>query len=163
MHIDHHQPLYRHGKEILESEAFQRAYGQTHHHSTSVALHSLEVAQCAAELCGKLRRIGLHPDERTVVIGALCHDLGILGRHEKYNNFLQCCFRHPIDSVLAAKSILPDLDDKTAKVISRHMFPATILPPTSLEGLIVSLADKYASIKYLNNQKTKSKLTDISV
>ena len=153
----------QYGKKILESEDFRRGYGQVHHGNTSVAQHSLDVAQAAVLLCRKFQERGYQPDERTVVIGALCHDLGILGRHEKYSNFVECCFRHPLDSVKTARKIFPDLDDKTAKAISRHMFPMTILPPTSLEGAIVSLADKYVSIKSLSHQKTRSGITDISV
>ena len=85
-----------------------------------------------------------------VVKGALCHDLGILGRYEKYKSNKECSRRHPADSVEIARKLVEDLPEKSADIIERHMWPAGhSKAPNSLECVIVSVADKYAAIKDL--------------
>ena len=45
---------------------------------------------------------------------------------------------------------MEDLSEKSADIIERHMWPAGhSKAPNSLEGVIVSVADKYAAVKDL--------------
>ena len=49
-----------------------------------------------------------------------------------------------------ARELVPDLTDQSADIIERHMWPAgSSKAPNSLEGIIVSSADKYAAVKDL--------------
>ena len=139
--------VLNYGRDILCTDVFVKALEQTHHKKTTVGSHSTSVAVIALRMCRRINCRVLHPDERMVVLAALTHDLGIVGRHEKYSGKFQTYVRHPRDSVMIAKDLLPDMNKKFYRTISRHMFPLTVLPPTSLEGLIVSLADKWASVK----------------
>ena len=139
--------VFHYGKDIVETDIFKKALAQTHHNKTTVGSHSTSVAIIALRMCRKINCRLLHPDERMVVLAALTHDLGIVGRYEKYTGKFQTYVRHPKDSVKVAMDLLPDMNKKFYRTISRHMFPLTVLPPTSLEGLIVSLADKWASVK----------------
>ena len=135
--------IERYGSDILKSEELQHAYDQTHHTWSTVGEHTLRVAAASLAICYALRKIH-------VVKGALCHDLGILGRYEKYKSNKECSRRHPADSVEIARKLVEDLPEKSADIIERHMWPAGhSKAPNSLECVIVSVADKYAAIKDL--------------
>lgn len=139
--------LLKHGKKVLYSEEFVRAFHQKHHYRTSVAEHTLQVAAISVRLCRFLKRHGIAVDERAAVRGALMHDLGMVGRREKYKNDVECSQRHPIESAKVARRLYPDLDQKTVDIIERHMWPVKPYPlPTSVESIVVSLADKWGSI-----------------
>ena len=131
--------LAEYGSEVLQSEEMKRAFEQKHHLRATVGEHTVRVAVTS-----------LLVNIPAVVVGALCHDLGILGREEKYSSNLQCSIEHPKDSVEVAREIVDDLPDKTADIIERHMWPiGKSKVPNSLEGFIVSGADKYSSVKDL--------------
>lgn len=141
--------LLRYGRDILDSDIFASGFDQTHHYHTTVGDHTLNVALTSLEMVYRLERLHIHLDKRPIVAGALCHDLGIIGRHEKYKNDAICCQLHPLDSVKVARTLLKDLDPKTRKIISRHMFPMTPLPPTSLAGWVVDIADTVSTYREL--------------
>ena len=47
-----------------------------------------------------------------------------------------------------AKELVPDLTEHSADIIERHMWPGgSSKLPNSVEGMIVSVADKYAAVK----------------
>ena len=140
--------LERYGGAILDSEEMRLASGQTHHTRSTVAEHTRRVAENSLAICHALKRLGIAADEKAVVEGALCHDLGILGRDEKYVNEKECCRRHPADSVEVARRLLDDLTEKTRDIIEHHMWPvAGSGRPGHLEGFIVSAADKAAAVE----------------
>lgn len=142
------EDLERYGSEILNSEELRQAYGQTHHTWSTVGEHTLRVAAASLAICYLLRRLHIRTDIPAVVKGALCHDLGILGRDIKYASKEECYREHPADSVKVAQKLLEDLPQKSADIIERHMWPvAHSKAPNSLEGVIVSAADKYAAVK----------------
>ncbi len=151
-----YRDVFHYGKDIVETDIFKEAMAQTHHRKTTVGDHSASVAVIALRMCRKLNRRVCHLDERRVVLAALTHDLGIVGRHEKYSTNIETYLRHPSDSAKIAMDLLPDMNKKFYRSISRHMFPLTILPPTSMEGLIISVADKMASFKDISPRKAYS-------
>ncbi len=134
--------IYTYGKPILESEEFIAAFSQTHHIVLTVGEHLLHVTLYSLHLSYAFLERGYKVNLRDVVRAGLCHDLGILGRYEKFSNNAVCCFNHPLDSVVIARKLLPDLSKKTAIAIARHMFPLTIIPPLSLTGYILIKSDK---------------------
>lgn len=142
--------MEKYGKEILDSEAFGAAYDQTHHLWSTVGEHTLRVTMTSVMICYALRKLHIPTNIPAVVVGSLCHDLGILGRDQKYRNNQECAREHPVDSVKAAREILPELSDKSADIIERHMWPSGgSRIPNSREGVIVSVADKYSAVKDL--------------
>ena len=144
------QDLERYGQDILGSEELNRAYQQRHHTRSTLAEHTLRVAAASLAICYFLHRIHVRTDLSAVVQGSLCHDLGMLGRDEKYASRKDLEQKHPSDSVDVAREMVDDLPEKTADIIERHMWPSpSSKPPNSLEGVIVSLADKYAAVKDL--------------
>ncbi len=137
--------INKYGQLILGTEYFETAMGQTHHGVTTVGDHSLHVAYYSLLICALLVKLGISISERELVRASLCHDLGILGRYDKYRNNRECCRRHPIDSGEVARDILPDLSEKERDAITHHMWPLNLHRPHSKEGWIITVADKMAA------------------
>ena len=101
-------------------------------------------------ICYALRKLNIKVSIPAVVVGALCHDLGILGRSEKFSSAKECSREHPKDSVEVARNIVGEMPEKTEDIIERHMWPAgESEAPNSIEGVVVSVADKYSAVKDL--------------
>ncbi len=141
--------IRKHGEEILGSSEFTRAFSQIHHKKNTVASHSLEVAVISLVLARALSKLNIKTDTSDIVKGSLAHDLGMLGRVHKYSCNKDCYRSHPEESVLITEVILSDCDfsAKAKDIIRHHMWPVTRVRPNSIEGTIVSLADKCASVK----------------
>ena len=142
--------LEAYGSEVLESDEMKQAFEQKHHLRSTVGDHTIRVAVTSVLACYALKKLHVKVNVPAVVVGALCHDLGILGREEKYSSNLECGREHPKDSVVVAREIVEDLPEKTEDIIERHMWPiGKSKVPNSIEGFIVSAADKYNSVKDL--------------
>ena len=140
------EEILKYGEPVLRSEAFQAAYHQTHHLKGNLADHILNVTIEGVNLCRRLQKKKIDVDERTVVLACLCHDLGMVGRDEKYESRLESWKQHPEESLKQAKEICPDLDETAAAAIATHMWPIAGKAPRTREGRIVLAADKYASM-----------------
>ena len=142
--------LMLYGEDVLQSEEMKQAFGQTHHQWSTVGEHTFRVAFSSVMICYALRKLNIRVSIPAVVIGALCHDLGILGRSEKYSSKKECYTEHPKDSVAVARELVDELPEKTEDIIERHMWPlGESEAPNSIEGMVVSVADKYSSVKDL--------------
>ena len=142
------EDLALYGREILDSEEMRHAFRQKHHTLSTVGEHSLRVARTSLAICYALRRLHIATDLPSVVTGSLCHDLGILGRDEKYDSVKECRRQHPADSVELAQRLLGELPEKTTDIIAHHMWPVGgSRPPGSLEAAVVSAADKIAAVE----------------
>ncbi|MCR4716605.1 MAG: HD domain-containing protein [Lachnospiraceae bacterium] len=139
------------GASIIESKEFMSAYNETHHNATSVAKHSEDVACTSIRICRLLEKFGISVNHQDMVNAALCHDLGMLDRNEKYESVKACHKEHPMESVSVAKSILADYNDNVEDAISNHMWPVTGSFPKSKEGRVIVVADKYCAMKDLRH------------
>jgi uncharacterized protein len=138
----------RYGKDVLASDELKQAFEQTHHTWSTVGEHTLRVAASSVMISYALRKLNIKVNIPAVIIGALCHDLGILGRDTKFENNKECSREHPGESVKVARELIPDLTEHSADIIERHMWPAgQSKAPNSIEGVIVSAADKYSAVK----------------
>ena len=149
--------LERYGNEIMNSDEMQEAFRQTHHLRSTVGDHTQRVAEKSLAICHALEKLHIRTDIPAVVKGSLCHDLGILGREEKYGSGRECYRQHAADSVEVARKLVDDLPGKTEDIIRNHMWPTPgNKMPNSLEATIVSVADKAASVEdFLRGSKTK--------
>lgn len=139
--------LHFYGSSIMHSEEFRQAMKQTHHKKTTVGDHSIKVARASIKICRVLNKFHIKTRMDDVVIGSLCHDLGILGRKHSFSNGRECLKEHPVRSLDVARRLIPDINYNTEKIIRCHMWPiAPLRVPTSRESIIVSIADKYAAI-----------------
>ena len=139
--------LERYGGEVLESEEMKQAFDQTHHKVSTLGEHTMRVAMSSVMICYALRKLGVKVNIPVVVVGALCHDLGMLGR-EKYASAKETSIEHPKESVAVARELVEDLPEEAESVIERHMWPiGETEAPDSIEGVVVSVADKYNAVK----------------
>lgn len=138
--------IVKYGEMILRSPQFQSGFSQTHHYITTVGDHTLNVTIVSVKLAHFFEKKRGTLDLRSLIHGALLHDLGIIGRAEKYRNNHECGQRHASDSVSEARKLLPELTPKLTDIIENHMFPVTPTPPSSEEGTIVVTADKYCAL-----------------
>ena len=136
------------GEEVLESEEMKQAFEQTHHQWSTVGEHTLRVASTSVMICYALKKFKIKVNVPAVVVAALCHDLGMLGRKEKYSSMKESNREHPKESVEVAKELVEDLPENTEDIIERHMWPlGDSKAPNSIEGAVVSVADKYNAVK----------------
>ncbi|MCR5772026.1 MAG: HD domain-containing protein [Butyrivibrio sp.] len=151
------------GAKVMASRQFQEADLQTHHHFTTVARHSFRVACICFCICHFLYVVfKIKTNWQLLIVCALLHDIGIIGRDLKYRNNSQCCQQHPKDSVVVAQSILGDLDDTGRDIIGNHMWPMTLTPPQTIEGFIITIADKYCAVTDLLPMNNRSRLINPS-
>lgn len=141
------QLVRTYGAEVLNSPEFMRAKEQTHHHVTTVGDHSIGVAYTSVKICRFLNAVHIKTDTESMVRGALCHDLGIVGRYEKFSNNLVCWQRHPKESCDVASELLGDLSKRERDIIRHHMWPTTPVPPHCREGYVIVIADKYCAVR----------------
>ena len=140
--------LQKYGGEVLDSEEMKEAFQQTHHKWSTVGEHTVRVAATSVLICYVLRKMKINVNLPAVVVGSLCHDLGILGRNEKYASAKECSREHPRESLEVAREIVDEMPEKAEDIIERHMWPlGKSEAPNSLEGVIVSVADKYNAVK----------------
>lgn len=111
----------------------------------TVGDHTLSVTAVAVRLC---RSMNINDDItlRNVITAALCHDLGIMGRDEKFSSNAQCYVSHPEDSVNVYKTLTGKEDERIVDSINCHMFPIKPLPPKYKEGWILTMADKISAV-----------------
>lgn len=140
--------LEEYGAEVLASDEMKQAFGQTHHQWSTVGEHTFRVAFSSVMICYVLKKLRIPVNVPAVVIGALCHDLGMLGRGDKYSSEREAVAEHPKESVAVAKEIMGELPEMTEDIIERHMWPlGDSKAPNSIEGAVVSVADKYNAVK----------------
>ena len=139
--------LELYGGEVLQSDEMKQAYDQTHHKWSTLGEHTMRVAMSSVMICYALRKLNIKVNIPLVVVASLCHDLGMLDRG-KFASLKESNAEHPKESVLVAKELVKDLPEEAESIIERHMWPlGETGAPDSLEGAIVSVADKYNAVK----------------
>lgn len=135
--------LEEYGKDILESENFKKIAKHVQHGSMSVQEHCINVAETSI----KIRRgLHIHCNEKDLVRGALLHDYFLYDWHKgdpedsRLHGFV-----HPGKALRNAKMEY-ELTERQADIISKHMWPLTVVPPLCREAWIVTAADKYCSL-----------------
>lgn len=93
------------------------------------------------------KRHGL--DAKQTVRGAVLHDLFYYDWHDKAWWHRPHGYKHPRFALKNARMLNRKITPKEENIILRHMFPLTIVPPASREGLVVSLCDKYCATREL--------------
>lgn len=152
--------LFAQGLDILLSDEFGNALTQTHHNVSTVASHTLGVAVVSLTICYLLMKLHIRTNTQRMTRAALCHDLGILGRDEKYRDNVQCCFQHPKDSVEVVRKLVGEDDPALENAVANHMWPLCLHPPGNREGVILSVADKISSFLEITGHCPGDSLVD---
>lgn len=127
------------GGDILESDDFRKIIGQRHHIYSTVGYHSVHVAQ---KMLMFSRIFGF--DEEDAVRGSLWHDVGIYDR-DSFGRGMDTAFSHPVRSLMKAEKS-GTVNAIQADMIENHMWPVTLHRPKTMEGLMITIADKWCAI-----------------
>lgn len=92
-------------------------------------------------------------DVKAASRAALLHDLVYYDWHDPDYSHRPHGFRHPRFAVFNARLLNPSITKKEERIILRHMWPLTPLPPSSREGLIVTFCDKYCASREMKVTK----------
>ena len=141
------ETILKYGKDILCSDVFRQAASETHHVRGTVLDHTLNVCVVSLRLARQLKNRGIKVSEKDLVHAALCHDLGMIGRDRKYKGKYNAWEAHPEESARIAREILPDLTGEAEEIVRSHMWPLSGSLPRTNEGVLLCIADKYASME----------------
>ncbi len=112
-----------------------------HHDYINRLTHVMSVTYMSYALS---KKAGL--DYKSATIGALLHDLFFYDWHDDDRVHRPHGYKHPRFALQQARKLTNNsLTHKEENIILRHMFPLTLTPPSSKEGVIVSLSDKYCA------------------
>lgn len=135
----------RNGKEVLESDNHKNTSQHIQHGTMTVRRHTIDVARTSLLISRKLR---IKCNEKDLVRGALLHDYFLYDWHDKQHASPHKLhgFNHP-EIALKNAEMEYELSDREKDIIKKHMWPLTIIPPMCREAWIVTLADKYCSLR----------------
>jgi len=128
---------------LAKSTRINESKNYIQHGKTSVYEHSLNVTKMS---CAIARFTGWHVDVSSLVRGALLHDYFLYDWHIPALEHKWHGFRHPAFAYANASRDCK-LTYIESDIIRHHMFPLTIKPPRTREGLIVCIADKICAIQ----------------
>ena len=111
------------------------------HGRTSCLQHCIAVAYKCYTTAESL---GIDYDRESLIRGALLHDYFLYDWHKPHGRFHG--FKHPAIALRNASKDF-ELNDVEKNIIVRHMFPLVPIPPKTIEGGLVCMADKACSLK----------------
>lgn len=141
-------------KDIAKNPNVTALKERTQHENKSRYYHCLCVSFYTYSICKKLNL-----DYVSAARGAMLHDFYYYDWRDKHVEGQKKfhAFRHPKIALNNALDLF-ELNEKEKDIIVKHMWPLTIIPPSSKEGLIVTLVDKYcATSEFVKNLKRKLK------
>lgn len=124
------------------------------HHSSSIFEHCVRVSYESYRIGKKLNL-----DYVSLARGGLLHDFFLYDwredRFRDIRNFGEShAFRHPRIALENAEKYFA-LNEREKDIISKHMWPATIIPPRYKESYVVTMVDKYiAGREYTHARKS---------
>lgn len=136
--------IREHASDILQSDNFYRIKGHVQHGNMTVNDHVLNVARYSVALSDRLH---IRCSRRELVRGALLHDYFLYDWHkpDAENPHKLHGFYHP-GRALENASREYNLTSIEKDIISKHMWPLTVVPPGCREAWIVTTADKWCSL-----------------
>ncbi len=138
--------LFTRGKDIILSSEGQQMKQFTQHGTTSVFEHCVSVAKYSLLFSYFLEKtLHIKCDRTSLVRGALLHDYFLYDWHESDPSHRLHGFTHPATACKNADRDF-ELNDIERDIISKHMFPLTIVPPRYRESVIICLADKWCAL-----------------
>ena len=130
-------------KELDEQGRMKHTQKYMQHSDISVYKHFISVAYTSVELA---ERFAWNVNRRELIRGALLHDYFLYDWHKQEVPHRFHGFTHPKTALRNAERDF-DLSERECDIISKHMFPLTLVPPMHRESWIVSMADKYCALR----------------
>lgn len=140
-----YKKMHQKAKDILNAAPFKSIEEHTQHGTVSVRKHCMYVAHTSLAIADVLK---IKVNEEDLIRGALLHDYFQYDWHDNYHSkwYHLHGFYHPGIALRNAKKDF-ELSRRQMDIIKKHMWPLTVVPPKYREGWIVSLADKYCSLR----------------
>ena len=140
--------------DLIHHESVKSMKNYIQHGDTTCLEHSLFVSYMSFKMCKRLKM-----DYKSAARGALLHDFFLYDWHISGNSEGLHGFSHPRVALRNAKYhfIINALEEE---IIIKHMWPLTLAPPLKSEAFIVSLADKYCTLREMAMKKRYS-MTDL--
>jgi uncharacterized protein len=139
--------LFSRGQDILLDPKSQQMKNCYMHGTTTVFEHCVSVAKYSLLMAYYLeRRFKIKVDRDSLIRGALLHDYFLYDWHDKTipgHNIHG--FTHPGTACRNADRDF-GLNKVEKDIISKHMFPLTIVPPRYRESVLVTIADKWCAL-----------------
>ncbi len=137
-------------KNIVNNEKVQEMKNFRQHYSTTCFAHCYDTAFICYKICKKLNW-----DYESATKGAMLHDLFLYDWRVKENRTNKWhAFTH---GKIACENACHefDLTEKEQDIIKSHMWPVTVIPPKSKEGMLLTFVDKYCATKEFKNYIVK--------
>lgn len=130
-------------EDILRNEAFLSMEQYIQHGTTSCLAHCIAVSYNSYKACQKY---GL--DSRSAARAGLLHDLFLYDwhKHSPGNGFKMHGFYHPQIALRNAEKEF-SLNEVEREIITKHMWPLTVIPPRAKEAYVVLYHDKICSLR----------------
>ncbi len=130
-------------EDLLEHKLVQSMKNFCQHGSTTTLTHCIHVSYLSYQICKKLKL-----DYRAAARAGILHDFFLYDWHTHCKETKERLhgFYHPRKALNNAQREF-DLTDKEKDIILKHMWPLTVIPPRSWEGMAVMYADKVCTVK----------------
>ena len=131
-------------EDLIQNDTVQKMKNYKQHYNTSTFEHCLNVAYLNYKICKKLKL-----DYKSAARAGMLHDLFLYNwrdSRKKLNLESYHAFIHP-KIALENASKLFDLNEKEQDIILKHMWPVTLTFPKYKESYIITLTDKYSTLK----------------
>ena len=139
--------------DIITSKEFQKMKEYKHHRNSTTYRHSLHVAYlCYLYYKRKQRNVNI----QELIRSALLHDYFLYDWRENDGKCkgLVHGFVHAKRALENALKDYPDLTKVEQDAIKNHMFPLTLVPPTTKCGWVICYYDKVAAIsEYMQSKR----------
>lgn len=127
--------------EMLEQDGVQLMDCFIQHGQITCLTHCLAVASISYKVACRYK---WNVDKKSLIRGALLHDYFLYDWHEKSDWHRLHGFTHPKRAMMNAIRDF-NLNDIEKDIISKHMWPLTLVPPKYKESVLVNLIDNYCS------------------
>ena len=149
-------------QELIENEDVQQMKNYIQHFNTDCYEHCYNVAYLSYLISKKMNW-----NYKSSARAGMLHDLFLYSWRTRLDDRKGLhAFTHAKQACQNASKLF-ELTKKEQNMIKRHMFPVTIIPPTSKEGILLTIIDKYCTIyefkKYLSEKAILKKLIKIQM
>ena len=128
---------------VLEMKKYRQ------HFDTNCYEHCYDVAKTMYKVTKKFNL-----DYKSATRAGMLHDLFLYDWHVKEGRKNMHAFRHGKIACENASKIF-ELNEKEKDMIIKHMWPSTLALPKSKEGFILTVVDKYCTVKESINYMVK--------